>query len=49
MHAKMDHAKTASPMFLHKTKQLDGLMKLHVSVTACWHMVMEMFAMPIMA
>jgi hypothetical protein len=33
MHNKMDHAKTASPMFSHKTKQLDGLMKLPVSVT----------------
>jgi hypothetical protein len=33
MHDKMDHAKTASPVFSHKTKQLDGLMKLHVSVT----------------
>jgi hypothetical protein len=32
MHDKMDHAKTASPVFSHKTKQLDGLMKLHVSV-----------------
>jgi hypothetical protein len=30
---KMDHAKTASLVFLHKTTQLDGLMKLHVSVT----------------
>jgi hypothetical protein len=29
----MDHPKTISPMFLHKTKQLDGLMKLLVSVT----------------
>jgi hypothetical protein len=33
MHDKMDHAKTASPIFLHKTKQLDGLMKLLVLVT----------------
>jgi hypothetical protein len=33
MHDKMDHAKTVSPVFLHKTKQLDGLMKLLVSVT----------------
>jgi hypothetical protein len=32
MHDKMDHAKTISLMFLHKTKQLDGLMKLLVSV-----------------
>ncbi len=33
MHDKMDHAKTASPVFSHKTKHLDGLMKLPVSVT----------------
>ena len=33
MHDKMDHAKTASPVFSHKSKQLDGLMKLPVSVT----------------
>jgi hypothetical protein len=33
MHDKMDHAKTASLVFSHKTKQLDGLMKLHVSIT----------------
>jgi hypothetical protein len=33
MHDKMDHAKTSSPVFSHKTKQLDGLMKLPVSVT----------------
>jgi hypothetical protein len=32
MHDKMDHAKIASPIFSHKTKQLDGLMKLLVSV-----------------
>jgi hypothetical protein len=34
MHDKMDHAKTASPVFLHKTKQRGGLMKLLVSVTS---------------
>jgi hypothetical protein len=33
LHDKMDHTKTASLVLLHKTKQLDGLMKLHVSVT----------------
>ena len=33
MHDKMDHAKTASPVFSHKTKELDGLVKLPVSVT----------------
>jgi hypothetical protein len=33
MHDKMDHAKTTSLVFLHKTKQLDGFMKLPVSVT----------------
>jgi hypothetical protein len=33
IHDKMDHAKTASPVFSHKTKQLDGLMKLPVAVT----------------
>ena len=33
MHDKMDHAKTASPVFSHKSKQLDGLTKLLVSVT----------------
>jgi hypothetical protein len=33
MHDKMDHAKTASLVFLHKTKQLDGIMKLPISIT----------------
>ena len=33
MHEKMDHAKTASPVFSHKTKHLDGLTKLPLSVT----------------
>lgn len=33
MHDKMDHAKTASPVFSHKSKELDGLFKLPVSVT----------------
>jgi hypothetical protein len=33
MHDKMDHAKTASPVFSHKSKLLDGLFKLPVSVT----------------
>jgi len=33
MHDKMDHAKTASLVFSHKSKQLDGFMKLPVSVT----------------
>ena len=33
IHDKMDHAKTASPLFSHRTKCLDGLMKLPVSVT----------------
>ena len=33
MHDKMDHAKTASPVFSYKSKQLDGLTKLPVSVT----------------
>ena len=33
MHDKMDHAKTTSPMFSHKSKLLDGLFKLPVSVT----------------
>ena len=33
MHNKIDHAKTASPMFSHKSKELDGLVKLLVSVT----------------
>jgi hypothetical protein len=33
MHDKMDHAKTMSPVFLHKTKQWGGLMKLLVSIT----------------
>jgi hypothetical protein len=32
MHDKMDQAKTTSPVFSHKTKQLDGLMKLPVLV-----------------
>ena len=33
MHDKMDHAKTASPMFSHKSKELDSLVKLPVFVT----------------
>lgn len=33
MHDKMDHSKTASPVLSHKTKHLDGLMKLPISVT----------------
>ena len=33
MHDKMDHSKTASPVFSHKTKHLDGLMKLPLAVT----------------
>ena len=33
MHDKMDHTKTASPVFSHKSKQLDGLTKLPVLVT----------------
>jgi hypothetical protein len=32
MHDKMDHATTTSLVFSHKTKQLDGLMKLPVSI-----------------
>ena len=32
MHDKMDHAKIASSMFSHKTKHLDGLTKLSLSV-----------------
>ena len=33
MYDKMDHAKTASPVFSHKNKELDGLTKLPVSMT----------------
>jgi len=33
MHDKMDYPKIASFVFLHKTKQLDELMKLLVSIT----------------
>ena len=36
MHDKMDHAKTASLVFLHKSKDLDGLVKLPLSVTWSW-------------
>ena len=32
MHDKMDHAKTASLVFSHKSKELDGLVKLPMSV-----------------
>ena len=31
-HNKMDHAKIASPMFSHKSKELDSLVKLPMSV-----------------
>ena len=34
MHDKMDHAKTASPVFSHKSKELDSLVKLPVSMTS---------------
>ena len=34
IHDKMDHAKTASPIFLYKSKDLDGLVKLPSSVTS---------------
>ena len=34
MHDKMDHAKIAFPIFSYKTKQLDGLMKLPISITS---------------
>ena len=33
MHDKMDHAKNASSLFSHKTKLLDGLTKLPLSIT----------------
>ena len=33
IHDKMDHSKTACPAFSHKSKELDGLMKLPISVT----------------
>ena len=33
MHDKMDHSKTACPVFSHKSKDTDGLMKLPISVT----------------
>jgi len=33
MHDKMDHAKTACPVFSHKSKDTDSLVKLPVSVT----------------
>ena len=33
MHDKIDHAKTASPVFSHKSKELDSLVKLLVFVT----------------
>jgi hypothetical protein len=33
-HDKIDHAKIASFVFSHKTKQLDGLMKLAILVTS---------------
>ena len=33
MHDKMDHTKTASLVFSHKSKDLDGLVKLPLSVT----------------
>ena len=33
IHDKMDHSKIDSPVFLHKSKELDGLVKLPVFVT----------------
>ena len=32
MHDKMDHVKTTSPVFSHKSKELDSLVKLPVSM-----------------
>ena len=32
MHDKIDHTKIVSPVFSHKTKHLDGLLKLPLSV-----------------
>jgi hypothetical protein len=49
MHDMMDHAKIASLVFSHKTKQLDGLMKLPVSVIGMFAHGLEMFATFIMA
>jgi len=34
MHDKLDHAKTTSLVFSHKSKQLDKLMKLSISITS---------------
>ena len=33
IHDKMDHSKTASPHFSHKSKAIDSFMKMHVAVT----------------
>ena len=33
MHEKIDHSKIDSPIFLYKSKELDGLVKLPVSVS----------------
>jgi hypothetical protein len=49
MHDKMDHAKTSSFVILHKTKQLDGLMKLHVPITGMVMRGNKDVAMPITA
>jgi hypothetical protein len=34
MHDEMDHSKTASLIFSHRTKHLNGLMKLPIAVTS---------------
>jgi hypothetical protein len=54
MHDKMDHARTTYSIFLHKTKQQDGLMKFPISVTRmlvhghidiCYaHYILDLFA-----
>ena len=33
IHDKMDHSKTSSPHFSHKSKHIDSFMKLPISVT----------------
>ena len=48
MHDKMDHSKTDSLVFLHKSKELDGLKKLLVSITSMIVLVTVMCAMYIM-
>ena len=49
IHDKMDHSKTVSPHFSHKSKATNSFMKLPVAVSSMIAMAMATFDMRIMA